>query len=135
MRDTRDLALIADEDLRKRLADYYRLTGTGIRANILHHDPAYRMQIRGLTPWHVQQYIWEHCFKQLSSTNQELIDCPSPISDAEAATVLESYRSSDSLLSNLRFWVSTLTVSRIVIDHNRMDADGLAAEVAAARAQ
>jgi len=132
MRDSGDLTLIADENLRKRLADYYRLTSTGVRANILRHDPAYRMQIRGGTPWHVQQYIWEHCFRQLNSTRQQLIDCPSPISEAEAATVLDTYRHSESLLQNLRFWMSTLKVSGIVIDNSRGQATKLAADVEAA---
>lgn len=133
MRDGGGLALIDDEGLRKQLADYYRLSGTGITANILHHDPVYRMQIRGLTPWRVQQYIWDKCFRALGGTNQELIDCPSPISDEEAAVLLESYRQSESLLQNLRFWVSTLRVGAIVLDSTRKDAVSLAAEVEAAR--
>ena len=132
MRDSGDLTLIADENLRKRLADYYRLTSTGIRANILRHDPAYRMQIRGLTPWHVQQYIWDHCFRQLDATRQELIDCPSPVSEAEAGALLERYRGSESLLEDLRFWMSTLKVSGIVIDNTHSVAKKLAADVAAA---
>lgn len=132
MRDSGDLTLIADENLRKRLADYYRLTSSGIRANILRHDPVYRMQIRGLTPWHVQQYIWEHCFRQLDATRQQLIDCPSPISEAEAATVLDTYRHSDSLLQNLRFWMSTLKVSGIVIANSHGAETKLAADVEAA---
>lgn len=50
MRASGGLALIQDESLRKQLADYYQLSGTGISASILRHDPAYRMQIGGLTP-------------------------------------------------------------------------------------
>lgn len=132
MRDGGGLALIDDEGLRKRLTDYYRLSGTGITANILHHDPIYRMQVRGLTPWRVQQYIWDKCFRALGGTNQELVDCPPPISDGEAAVLLDSYRQSKSLLQNLRFWVSTLRVGAIVLDSTRKDAVGLAAEVEAA---
>jgi hypothetical protein len=37
------------------------------------------------------------------------------------------------LLQNLRFWVSTLRVSAIVLDNARKDAVTLAAEVDAAR--
>jgi hypothetical protein len=133
MRDGGGLALIDDEGLRKRLADYYRLSGTGITANILHHDPVYRMQVRGLTPWRVQQYIWDKCYRALGGTNQELLDCPSPISDEQAAALLESYRQSESLLQNLRFWMSTLRVGAIVLDSTRKDAVSLAAEVEAAR--
>lgn len=130
------LSLIEDETLRKQLADYYRISGTGITANILRHDPVYRMQIRGLTPWRVQQYIWSHCFHQGKGGNtadQELIDCPSPINEAEAAAVLDSYRHSDTLLTNLRTWMSTLRVSSLVLDSTRSQTDHLAIEVQAAR--
>lgn len=133
MRDGGDLALIANEDLRKRLADYYRLTGTGIRASILRHDPAYRVQVRGLTPTAVQEYIWKTCFRQLEGTNQELIDCPSPVSEDEAGTILTTYRTSPSLLENLRYWNSTLAVSSIVISGASKQTVSLAADVAKAR--
>jgi hypothetical protein len=134
MRDSGDLALIADERLRKRLADYYRLTGDGVTAIILRHDPLYRMQVRGLTPWPVQQYIWSQCFRQQAGADQMLIDCPAPISEAEAGVLLESYRSAPALLEGLRFWVSTLRVSAIVLDGARKDAIALTADVGAARA-
>ena len=135
MRDSGDLSLIADEKLRKRLADYYRLTGTGITSQILHHDPDYRRLIRGLTPWRVQEYIWSSCFRQLGGPNQELVDCPSPISDAEAAVILESYRRSELSLQQLRYWISTLRVSDIVLAITRKEAIALAADVEAARAR
>jgi hypothetical protein len=138
MRDGGGLALIDDEGLRKKLADYYRLSGTGITANILRLDPVYRVQIRGLTPWHVQQYIWDKCFRQGAggnAANQELIDCPSPISEEEAAAVLDSYRRSDTLLQNLRSWMSTLSVSTMVLDSTRSQTTSLAAEVKTARGQ
>jgi hypothetical protein len=134
MRDNGDLALIASEDLRKRLAEYYRLTATGtLRANILRHDPAFRQQIRGLTPWAVQQYIWEHCYRQLGGVRQELIDCPAPIGEDASAALLDTYRHTDGLLPNLRYWVSTLKVSEIVIIDTRKDVDRLAGEIEAAR--
>jgi hypothetical protein len=134
MRDSGDLALIADEALRKRLAAYYRLTGRGVTADILRHEPVYRMQIRGLTPWRVQHYIWDSCFRQRSGT-QELIECPSPISEQDAGAVIETYRRSDTLLQNLRFWMSTLRVSQIVLGDARQDAIRLAADVQAARSR
>ena len=133
MRESGDLGLIADEALRKRLADYYRMTGIGTRAMILRHDPVYRMQSRGLTPWHVQEYIWSHCFRQLAGTLQEYTDCPAPVSEQEAATILDGYKRADMLLQNLRYWMSTLKISVIVIDGTRKDADRLVADVDAAR--
>lgn len=135
MRDGGDLQLIANEDLRKHLADYYRLTGTGMRAHILRHDPVYRIQVRGLTPTAVQEYIWKNCFRQLEGTNQELIDCPSPISEDEAGNILTTYRASPSLLENLRYWNSTLAVSGIVIDGAQKSAASLLADVGKARAR
>lgn len=135
MRSTGDLGLIADENLRKKLADYYRLSGTGVEAMILNHDPVYRKQIRGLTPWRVQRYIWNHCFRETNMADQQLLDCPSPISEREAAGILAIYRRSPTLLENLRTWMSTLRISRIVLRDTRNTAAGLAAEVAVAERQ
>jgi hypothetical protein len=122
MRDAGGLALIADEALRKRIADYYRMAGSGLRANILYHHPEYRQEIRGLTPWHVQEYIWSSCFRQLEGASQELIDCASPLTGAKASKLLETYRASPTLLPHLREWMSTLKVSAIVV--RTMQGDG-----------
>jgi hypothetical protein len=89
--------------------------------------------VRGLTPWHVQEYIWANCFKQLQGTMQEYLDCPSPISEKQAAAILADYAKADGLLQNLRYWMSTLKVSRIVIDGTRMETDALLLKVDAAR--
>ena len=115
MRDAGDLGLIADEDLRKDLSNYYRMSGGGISAQILQHDPAYRMQIRGLVPIKVQEHIWTHCFRQLKGTDQRLLACESPIPEAEAEAILQTLRGSESLLQNLRTWVAWLRVSGFVI--------------------
>ena len=135
MRDSGELGLIADEQLRKRLADHYRMTGAGTRAMILRHDPVYRQQVRGLTPWHVQEYIWTSCFRQLAGTMQEYLDCPSPIAEKQAAAILADYTQADSLLQNLRYWMSTLKISVIVIGGTRKETDHLLAEVAAAKSR
>ena|SRR6185437_8797187 len=134
MRSSGDLALIADENLRKQLADYYRLSGTGMVANLLRHDPVYRLQVRGLTPWPVQQYIWSHCFSESSEVmTQKLIDCPSPISEQQAAAVLAGYRQSAVLLQNLRSWMAILQVSHYALASAREDALRLTANIEAAR--
>jgi hypothetical protein len=133
MRATSDLALIADESLRKRTADYYRMTGSGLRSDILHHRPEYRLQIRGLTPWTVQEYIWTHCFRQRGGVSQDLLDCPSPIPESEATAILDAYQKSDTLLPNLRIWMSTLRVSQIIVAGMRSDALALAEDFAKAK--
>ena len=130
MRDTGELALIADESLRKRTADYYHMSGTGLRADILRHRPDYRPQIRGLTPWAVQEYVWTHCFQQEHGVSQTLLDCPSPVSEPEAKSILDGYRASDTLLPNLRVWMSTLRISEIVLTGLKRDASALAEDFA-----
>ena len=130
MRDTGELALIADESLRKRTADYYHMSGSGLRADILRHRPEYRAQVRGLTPWPVQDYIWTHCFRQERGVSQTLLDCPSPITEPDASAILAEYGKSDTLLSNLRVWMSTLRISEIVVAGMRRDARALADDFA-----
>jgi hypothetical protein len=126
MRESGELALIADESLRKRIADYYHMSGSGMRADVLRHQPSYRPQVRGLTPWHVQEYIWTHCWTQGAGASQTLIDCPSPIPEAEAKAILDGYLKSDSLLANLRIWMSTLRVSQVIVAGMLRDEEALA---------
>jgi hypothetical protein len=125
MRDSGGLALIADEALRKRIADYYRMGGAGLRASILYHRPEYRDEIRGLTPWSVQEYIWSNCFRQGTGASQQLLDCASPMPDADARRILESYRASPTLLIHLREWMSTMKISAIVVTGIKDDATAL----------
>ncbi|MBS0555897.1 MAG: hypothetical protein JSR27_00630 [Proteobacteria bacterium] len=133
MRTSGALTLVADEGLRKRLADYYRLSGNGVRSDILRQNPVYRMQIRGLTPWTVQQYIWNHCFRQGEGAQQVLLDCPAPISEQESAAILDSYQHDPSLLPNLRTWMSMIQVADIIVTGIRSDTRKLIADVDAAR--
>jgi hypothetical protein len=131
MRDAGDLGLIADQDLRAGLSKYYRASGSGISGEILRHDPVYRVQVRGMVPTPVQKYIWTHCFQQLQGTDQRLLDCDAPISEAEATAILQNLRGSESLLQNLRYWNTWLRVSMFVLDDANRNARALAARVAA----
>jgi hypothetical protein len=133
MRDTGGLALIADESLRKRIADYYRMGGAGLRANILYHRPEYRVEIRGLTPWHVQEYIWSRCFRQGQGASQVLVDCASPLTQGEATKLLDTYRASPTLLPHLREWLSTMKISAIVVNGMRSDGNALVGALNAPR--
>lgn len=128
LRDAGDLGLIEDEDLRRGLSSYYRATGAGVTAQILRHDPAYRVQIRSIVPAEVQDYIWAMCFRQLQGVDQELIDCPSPISDAQANTLLAGLRDNQTLQQNLRYWYVWLGVSDKVLDSTDAAAQALSAK-------
>lgn len=133
MRSAGELGLIADERLRARLEDYYSLSGIGGESIIRQQDPAYRKQVRGLTPWSVQQYIWDRCYRESSYADQGFVDCPSPISQPEALAILSNFKTAPFLLDNLRTWMSTLRISEIVLNNVHRDAQQLAAQVDQAR--
>lgn len=99
-----DLQLIRNATLRARIANHYS-SGAGSQVvEVLRLLPAYRERVRGMTPWPIQQYIWDHCY-QSAGTLQVLKDCASPVSDADARSVLEHYRASAQLTEELRFWI------------------------------
>ena len=103
-----DLQLIRDPKLRARIANHYS-SGAGSQVvEVLRLLPAYRERVRGMTPWHIQRYIWENCYESRDA-QQVLKDCASPVSDAEARSVLEQYRASAQLTSDLRFWMVNVT--------------------------
>jgi hypothetical protein len=81
----------------------------------------------------VQEYIWTHCFRQLVGVNQQLIDCPSPMSEADANALLATYRGNDSLLQNLRYWHTWLDVSDGILGDIDGQAKALATDVEAAQ--
>lgn len=129
LRAAGELNLLGDTDLSKGLADYYRQTGSGVVGEILRHNPVYRMQVRGLTPYAVQEYIWAKCWRQRSGVDQELIDCPSPISEQEATAILTAYHADTSLLQNLRFWRAQMHVSVLIVSDVEKQARELDARV------
>ena len=131
LRAAGELRLLDDADLRKGLADYYRTTGGGMIGEILRHSPAYRIQVRGLTPYAVQEYIWDKCWRQRAGADQELIDCPSPMSEADATALLLTYRGSETLLQNLRFWRAQMHVSVLIVSGLDKQARDLDARVTA----
>lgn len=133
MRSSGDLGLIADERLRAELADFYRQTAPGSLGKVFQHDPVYRLQIRAVTPWDTQRYIWDHCFQESSYYGQVLVDCPSPMSEADATALLETYRHTPALLDNLRTWMSLLRMSQIVLGNTRQTTDQLIRATAATR--
>lgn len=127
MRSSGDLALISDEKLRTALAEFYRQGSDQGLGRILQHDPPYRTQIRAVTPWATQRYIWDHCFSESSFYGQALVDCPSPMSEQAAAALLDTYRRTPGLLDNLRAWMSLLRISDIVLRNDRQAAEQLIA--------
>ena len=133
-RDAGDLGLIHDPGLRSQLAFYYESsTNRSLDFMIFNLIPQYRQDIRSVTPISVQEYIWSHCFEVLpnSDRDQRMIDCPSPIGEAEARNILATYQRSPELARNLRFWLSNQRVAMLNESEDRSDAMKLKASVEA----
>ncbi len=119
-----ELGLIADLDLRNSLARYYTNAGNPAMTEL----PAYRMHVRGAIPIDVQLYIWTNCYGSNANGEQEFRDCAAPIDETRAAQVVNAIRRDEALMSELRYWVSTLQVaSQIGRDRTALATQVLAA--------
>lgn len=103
------LGLIDNLEVRDQLARYY----TEADNPVLTERPAYREQIRGLIPIRVQIYIWEQCYSS-EDYDQTLLECEAPINPEEAAALVATIGKNQQLISELRYWVSTLRVAQII---------------------
>ena len=116
MRSGGELGLIRDQGLRDRLSQYYLENGSGT-AYLFMLQPEYRKIVRGLTPSVVADHIWAKCWQQPRPSEQYLLDCDSPVSEAQAQTVLDGYMKDPALLKELRFWVANQGVALNVIQN------------------
>jgi hypothetical protein len=126
MRSGGELGLIRDEVLRESLSQYYLESGSGV-AYVFAVQPEYRKLVRGLTPSVVADHIWANCWSQPSPFEQLLLDCDSPISEAQAQAVLDGYLAEPRLLPELRFWVASEGVAIAVIGNSKAALDGMLA--------
>lgn len=121
-----ELGLIADAGLRGQLIKYY----SGADNSVLNVHPAYRERVRGKIPLDIQLYIWERCYSVDVSGEQELHDCKSPIDRARAAGIVDSISGDEALMSELRYWMSTLHVATLIAADRAHDATTLRDAVA-----
>ena len=105
-----ELGLITNIDLRNALGTYY--TNAGNPA--LSERPAYREYVRGIIPLDLQLYVWANCYATNEQAKQELRDCTSPVSEERAAEIVNAIRSDKSLMSELRYWMSTMHVASLI---------------------
>lgn len=110
MRSGGELGLIRDQALRQALSQYYVETGVGI-VYLFSMQPEYRKIVRGLTPSSVADHIWARCWHQPTPYEQRLLDCDSPISEAEAEAILANYMNNPDLVPELRFWIANQGVA------------------------
>lgn len=116
-----DFRLINNIKLRDSLTVYYTNAGNPAMTE----RPKYREGIRGVVPVNIQLYIWENCWTANASTNQILLACKSPIEDAIALKVIESIKENEKLISELRYWISTLRVAALIARDRTREANNL----------
>ncbi|MGD2127908.1 MAG: hypothetical protein PVJ17_01315 [Lysobacterales bacterium] len=104
-----ELGLIRDLELRKQLAVYY----TNADNPVLNERPAYREHLRGLLPLRIQNPIWEECYRS-NGDSQTLLDCDPAVDPEEAARLVATISGNSQLMSELRYWMSTMRVARLI---------------------
>jgi hypothetical protein len=125
MRDAGDLSLIDEPGVRSQLAFYYASNTNRLADSmIMNLVPKYREDIRSVTPVAVQDYIWSHCFQLLPGTSrdQRMIPCASPIDDAQARQILDSFTQAPELQRELRFYLSSQRIASLTTPEDRRDA-------------
>ncbi len=76
--------------------------------------PAYREHVRGVIPIEVQLYIWTKCYVSNERGEQDFRPCASPVSEHRAADIVNAIRSDRALMSELRYWMSTMQVASMI---------------------
>ncbi|MFT7313986.1 MAG: hypothetical protein ACI9J5_002127 [Paraglaciecola sp.] len=102
-----DLRLLGNVAIRNAVTNYY----TNSYNPALSERPKYRENVRGLISINIQTYIWQHCHTTDVGSNQRLVDCDPPPELANPGKILNSLAANQTLLADLRYWISTQTVA------------------------
>jgi hypothetical protein len=105
-----ELGLISNFELRNELAVYYVFTASPT----VTERPPYRQHVRGLIPIDVQIYIWDSCYSTNNTDDQEMHPCPSPVDEARATQIVARISNDEALMTELRYWMSTMHVAGII---------------------
>lgn len=123
-----ELLLIRNAPLRARIAAHYGAGAGSQVVEVLGLVPRYRERIRGLVPWHVQQYYWENCYQSRGNL-QELLPCDAPLAEDAARAVVSALRADTQLLADLRFWMVNVNNGLVLLRDVRAEALALAAAI------
>ena len=129
LKSSGELGLIRNERLRDALGNYYTEGAGQYLDYVFALVPEYRKIVRGQTPSVVSRHIWAKCWSLKRQNEQLLLDCSSPISEAEAQAILDGYLADPQLLSELRFWVANQGVAMDVIANNERDVTAMLAMI------
>jgi len=111
LKSSGEFRLIHDVKLRRALAKYYIDTANPT----LTVRPAYRENVRALIPYHIQHYIWQNCYGPGPNGDQVFVDCLSPISNQEAASIVTRIAADERLMGELTYWLSSLDVASLIV--------------------
>jgi hypothetical protein len=128
MKAAGELGLVRNAELRSKLASYYVKANNLQAEHLFRYMPRYRVDVRGLMPIVVQQYVFEECYLGMGD-NQVLVDCELPIDDEMGIALLQRLSSDVELIESLRFWIINLSVSGYLIDSNMRLTDELLAMI------
>ena len=113
-----------DAELKDELYSYY---GLGEQRAIVAGMPQYRELVRSIIPIAIQDYFWVNCW-EISGRRQNLSAvCEPIISDAEAGQIIAELRAHPDTKTTLRFWLSTVSVTRHTIPPQIQEAERLMA--------
>ena len=87
--------------------------------------------MREFTPVDVQDYIWLSCSSTPSVGDQRLGDCPPPIDEEQARSILATYSQQPELARELRYWLSIQSVVRQLNPNQVQEANTLRGEIQA----
>jgi hypothetical protein len=111
-----ELRLLGNVALRKVVTNYYKVANNPG----LSERPKYREHVRGLLPIQIQSYIWQHCHGSNGGEDQALYDCEPPPDLEDTSQILQNLVTNQTLLADLRYWISTQTVG-IKIANDRVE--------------
>ena len=120
-----ELGLIKDTHFRDAIAQYYSF---GFNPALTERPP-YREHVRGVIPINIQNYIWNNCYSSDSMNTQKMLPCKSPIDEIEAAVIVNTIRNDKTLIAELRYWVSTMHVARLIAHNQIQSASSLKASI------
>jgi len=127
LRSAGDLELISNLDIRKELARYYNF---GAAATVVER-PAYRERVRGIIPMDIQAYIWDSCYESNRSGFQRMVECTSPVDEETARAVIDTLAGNAMLMEQLRYWISTMHVAKLIANDRVAGATALKEMIAA----
>ena len=107
-----EVGLISDTKIRYELTRYY----LRVFNPLLTERPRYREHVRGIIPLDVQKYIWTHCYSSDADGIQKMLPCKSPLDEEMAAGIVDTIRNDKTLMTELRYWMSSMHVASIFLE-------------------